>query len=123
MLGGLILLISVELSDKLLMRVVVQFFAYRKLKRRLLTLLTLKNWPLKGLILSPSLPLWGLNQAISTFGELDWWYDTDPLKGRVLARVWYKDLDSVPQCIVWEQPNAPNGQSWTIFVYTLNGVF
>lgn len=105
------------------MRVVVQFFAYRKLKRRLLTLLTLKNWPLKGLILSPSLPLWGLNQAISTFGELDWWYDTDPLKGRVLARVWYKDLDSVPQYIVWEQPNAPNGQSWTIFVYTLNGVF
>lgn len=63
MLGGLILLISVELSDKLLMRVVVQFFAYRKLKRRLLTRLTLKNWPLKGLILSLSLPLWGLQRA------------------------------------------------------------
>uniref|UniRef100_A0A0D3HKQ1 Uncharacterized protein n=1 Tax=Oryza barthii TaxID=65489 RepID=A0A0D3HKQ1_9ORYZ len=55
--------------------------------------------------------------------KLDWWYDSDTLKGRVLARVWYKDLDSVPQYVVWEQPNAPNGQSWTIYVYTLNGEF
>uniref|UniRef100_A0A0D9ZHK5 Uncharacterized protein n=1 Tax=Oryza glumipatula TaxID=40148 RepID=A0A0D9ZHK5_9ORYZ len=27
-----------------------------------------------------------VNQAMSTFGELDYWYDTDPLKGTVLAR-------------------------------------
>ena len=64
-----------------------------------------------------------INLVVSTFGELEWWYDTDPLKGRVLARVWYKDLDSVPQYVVWEQPNAPNGQSWTIYVFTLIGVF
>ncbi len=36
-----------------------------------------------------------VNQVISTFGELDWWYDTYPLKGRVLARVWYKDLGPI----------------------------
>uniref|UniRef100_A0A0D3FKB7 DUF7597 domain-containing protein n=1 Tax=Oryza barthii TaxID=65489 RepID=A0A0D3FKB7_9ORYZ len=64
-----------------------------------------------------------VNQVISTFGELDWWFDDDPLKGRVLARVWYRDLDSVPQFVVWEQPNVPNGQSWTIYVYTMNGEF
>uniref|UniRef100_A0A0E0KF34 DUF7597 domain-containing protein n=1 Tax=Oryza punctata TaxID=4537 RepID=A0A0E0KF34_ORYPU len=27
-----------------------------------------------------------VNQAVSTFGELDWWYDADLLKGRLLAR-------------------------------------
>lgn len=29
----------------------------------------------------------------------------------------------MPQYVVWEQPNAPNSQSWTIYVYTLNGEF
>ncbi len=29
----------------------------------------------------------------------------------------------MPQYVAWEQLNAPNGQSWTIYVYTLNGEF
>jgi hypothetical protein len=53
--------------------------------------------------------LHNVNQVVSTFGDLDWWFDEDPLKGRVLARVWFRDLDSVPQFVVWEQPNVPNG--------------
>ncbi|EEE67088.1 hypothetical protein OsJ_24072 [Oryza sativa Japonica Group] len=34
-----------------------------------------------------------------------------------------RPLDDVPQYVAWEQLNAPNGQSWTIYVYTLNGEF
>uniref|UniRef100_A0A0D9XBB9 Uncharacterized protein n=1 Tax=Leersia perrieri TaxID=77586 RepID=A0A0D9XBB9_9ORYZ len=64
-----------------------------------------------------------VNHAVSGFGHLDYWPQNDPIKGRVLVRVFYKDLDSVPQHIVWHEPHAPNGQSWTIYVYMLDGEF
>ncbi|EEC66709.1 hypothetical protein OsI_33032 [Oryza sativa Indica Group] len=63
-----------------------------------------------ALVLGLPLDYDGVHQVVSTFGDLDWWFDEDPLKGRVLARVWFRDLDSVPQFVVWEQPNVPNGE-------------
>lgn len=82
----------------------------------------------KGWFLLLDFPLDYINMqyiclATSTFGQLDYWWEEDPIKGRVMLRAMYKDADSVPKKIVLQDPTAGAGKSWTISVFILEGEF
>lgn len=61
--------------------------------------------------------------VVSTFGQLDVWWEQDPIQGRVFVRFMYRDLDSVPSKIVLQDPTAGVGESRTISVFILDGEF
>jgi len=55
-----------------------------------------------------------VQNAVGSFSRVILWEVDDIFFNRILVRAKVKDVEKVPQFIMYEDPNTIDGESWTI---------